>query len=334
MSVTIETPARGDSREFEQLLSPFQLGPLALKNRVVWLPHLTRYADDDGLPTERHVNYYAERARHGVALIITGSETAHPAVQWGGRINAYDERAVAGYTRMTDAVHQHGSFIIGQLTDDGNQQNGVQLLDWHHVRGPSAVADHMVGLIPKPLSQAEIDDILRYFALSAGTHKEGGFDGVEIKAAHDGLHRQFLSPLFNVREDQYGGCRGEPPPLSARDGRRDARAGRQRLRDRGAAVPRRGARRRIRPRGGRRVRAPDRDLGTVDYINSDRGATGSLPMMNPTMAVPQGYSIELGGQARAASGSRRSPSAASRRPRWPSRRCATARRTSSGWRAR
>ena len=302
MSVTIETPARGGSREFEQLLSPFQLGPLALKNRVVWLPHLTRYADDDGLPTERHVNYYAERARHGVALIITGCETAHPAVQWGGRINAYDERAVAGYTRMTDAVHEHGSFMIGQLTDDGNQQNGMGLLDWHHVRGPSAVADHMVGLIPKPLSQAEIDDIVRYFALSAGTHKEGGFDGVEIKAAHDGLHRQFLSPLFNVREDQYGG--------SAENRLRFLRETVDAMRERVGSDFVIGVRLCLDealdggygPEQGVEFARQIGTWGTVDYINSDRGATGSLPMMNPTMAVPQGYSLELGGQARAASG--------------------------------
>jgi 2,4-dienoyl-CoA reductase-like NADH-dependent reductase (Old Yellow Enzyme family)/thioredoxin reductase len=293
----------GERRDtFERLLSEYRLSGLTLRNRVVWLPHLTRYADDDGLPTDRHVRYYAERARHGVALIITGCETAHPAVQWGGRINAYDPRAVRGYRRMTEAVHEHGTFMIGQLTDDGNQQNGMGLLDWHHVRAPSAVPDPMVGVVPKPLTVAEIAEINRYFAISAETHRDGGFDGVEIKSGHDGLHRQFLSPRFNVREDEYGG---------------DAEGRLRFLRETVQAIRRQvgddfvvGVRLCLDealdggygPEEGVAYARVIGSWGTVDYINCDRGSTGSLPMMNPTMAVPQGYALELAGQARAAAG--------------------------------
>ncbi|HEY5333383.1 MAG TPA: hypothetical protein VIJ21_07525, partial [Solirubrobacterales bacterium] len=202
---TASSPPIAIPAGYETLLSPYELAGLRLRNRVVWLPHLTRYANDDGLPTDQHVRYYEERARNEVALIITGCETAHPASQWGGRINAFDPRSVPGYKELTAAVHQHGSFIFGQLTHDGNQQDGMGDLNWHQVRGPSAVPDHMVGLIPQPLDTDEIADIVRYFGISAQTHVEGGFDGIEVKCAHDGLHRQFLSPLFNHREDAYGG---------------------------------------------------------------------------------------------------------------------------------
>lgn len=287
---------------YETLLSPYELAGMRLRNRVVWLPHLTRYGTADNLPSQQHVRYYEERARNGVGLIITGCETAHPAARWGGRIDAYDPRAIPGYREMTDAVHSHGAFMIGQLTDDGNQQNGMGGLDWHHVRGPSAVADPMVGVIPRPLSKAEIDEIVHYFGLSAQTHAEGGFDGVEVKCAHDGLHRQFLSPLYNRREDEYGG--------SAENRLRFLRETVEEMRRRGGEGFAIGVRLSLDEalEGGY---GPDEGVefariigewGTVDYIDCDRGATGSLPVMNPTMAVPQGYSVELGARARAASG--------------------------------
>jgi 2,4-dienoyl-CoA reductase-like NADH-dependent reductase (Old Yellow Enzyme family)/thioredoxin reductase len=284
------------------LLSSFQLGPLTLKNRVVWLPHLTRYADDDGLPSEQHVDYYAERARNGVALIITGCETAHPASAWGGRINAYDDRAVAGYRRIAEAVHEHGAFLIGQITDDGNQQDGVGTLDWHHARGPSAIADHMVGVVPHALTTDEIAEVVRFFGASSETHRAGGFDGIEIKAAHDGLHRQFLSPLFNHREDQYGGSvenrlrfLRETVEEIRRRAPRDFVVGVRLSLDEGLDGG-------YGPEDGVAFAREIGSWGTVDYLNSDRGSTGNLAMMNPTMAVPQGYSLELSGQAREASG--------------------------------
>jgi 2,4-dienoyl-CoA reductase-like NADH-dependent reductase (Old Yellow Enzyme family)/thioredoxin reductase len=294
--------AHAGSGDYPLLLSPFQLGPLVLKNRVVWLPHLTRYADDDGLPSQQHVDYYAERARNGVGLIITGCETAHPASGWGGRINAYDERAIAGYRRIADAVHEHGAFLIGQITDDGNQQDGVGTLDWHHARGPSAIADPMVGVVPHALTVAEIADVVRFFGASSETHRAGGFDGIEIKAAHDGLHRQFLSPRFNHREDAYGGSvenrlrfLRETVEEIRRHAPRDFVVGVRLCLDEaldGGYGPQDGV-------------AFAREIGTwgtVDYLNSDRGSTGNLAMMNPTMAVAQGYSLELAGQAREASG--------------------------------
>ena len=292
----------GDHPDYPHLFSPYRLGGLTLRNRVVWLPHLTRYATDEGLPSRRHVDYYAERARHEVGLIITGCETADPASTWGGRINAFDTRAVEGYTAVTDAVHEHGAHIIGQITDDGNQQDGMGGLDWHHVRAPSAVADPMVGAVPRALSVAEVRDLVSWFGRSSETHRAGGFDGIEIKAAHDGLHRQFLSPLFNRRSDEYGGSvenrlrflRETVEEIRARCGQ-DWVVGIRLCLD--EALP-----------GGY---GPDQGVefareigrwGTVDYLSSDRGSTGSLAMMNPTMAVPQGYSLELGEQARKASG--------------------------------
>jgi len=190
--------------EFPQLSGGFLLGGLSLRNRVVWRPGLTRFADQDGLPTRQFLDYYAERAREQVGLIVVESAAAHPASAWPRRLAAFDPRAVPGYAALTRAVHDAGACIVGQLADDGNQQDGAGGLTWHPTRGASAVADPRVGAIPRELSDSELHEIAGSFGAAAALQRQGGFDGVEIDAGVASLQGQFLSPVFNTREDCFG----------------------------------------------------------------------------------------------------------------------------------
>jgi 2,4-dienoyl-CoA reductase-like NADH-dependent reductase (Old Yellow Enzyme family)/thioredoxin reductase len=300
--MTQETVTVPGTERYEHLVSPFHLRHFTLRNRVVWLPHLTGYADLDGLPSERHAHYYAERARGGVSLIISGCETTHPAAFWPGRINAFDRASIEGYRRISGAVHEYGAYMVGQLTDDGNQGTGDASLDWHYTHGASRIADQLVGVLPKEMDSADIHSALTGFGVSAETHIEGNFDGVELKVAHDGLLRQFLSPLFNHRTDDYGG--------SVENRLRFLKETVDEIRRRIGPEPLLGLRLCL-DEGLRGGLGADLGVeyagligtwGSVDYINTDLGSTGNLPMMNPDMAIEQGYAIEVGSRAKAASG--------------------------------
>lgn len=290
------------SKHFPLLFSEFQLGSLTLPNRIVWLPHLSSLVGDDGLPNERHANYYAERAKAGVGLVISGVETTHPGTLWPTKINAFDKRVVDGYKMVTDGVHAHGGRMFGQLSDDGNQAGGMETLEWHYNRAPSPVADQLVGLIPREMDQADIEESIGYFALGAAHHREGGFDGIEIKAGHDGVLRQFLSPLFNRRTDRYGGSienrariiREAVEAIRARCGK-DWVVGVRLCLDEGLPGG-------FGPDEGVEFAREIGSWGIVDYISSDAGTFGNLAMMNPDMAVAQGYAVDLGARAREASG--------------------------------
>jgi mycofactocin system FadH/OYE family oxidoreductase 2 len=190
------------SGQFKYLFTPFKLGPVTVKNRLCFLPHVTVYSENH-LPSERHAYYYAERAKGGVGLIVTGCQMVHPTSNQSNNEYAFDERVIPGYKKITDMVHEHGAKVFGQLTHYGNQ--GKSYLTLRPLLCPSPVPDLFMREIPKEIEKEEIGEIIKGFGKAARNQKLGGFDGIEIKLAHDGLIRQFLSPYSNRRNDEYGG---------------------------------------------------------------------------------------------------------------------------------
>lgn len=286
--------------DYPLLFSEFPLGKLKLRNRLVWLPHLTAFGDQFGRSTERHAYYYAERAKGGVGLIVTGCQTAHPSAAWPGRVNVYDPASVPGLKLTSEMVHAHGAAVFGQITDDGNQNHGTATLDWAYPNAPSVVADPLVHHLPKAMEAADIADALEHYGISAEFHVEAGFDGVEVKCAHDGIWRQFLSPRFNRRTDEYGGMpenrlrflRETVDEIRRRVGS-DFVVGIRLCLDEGL------------PDGygfaeGLEYARQIGTWGTVNYINSDFGSTGNLPLMNPPMEYPQGFGLDRVAKVRAA----------------------------------
>ncbi|MFZ4434028.1 MAG: mycofactocin system FadH/OYE family oxidoreductase 2, partial [Microthrixaceae bacterium] len=124
----------------EQLIwSPLQLGPVTVRNRIVFSAHLTNYARD-GLPTEQHAAYYAARAAGGAGLIITEEHSTHP-TDWPYEklIHGFHPEVIPGYRRITDAVHRHRVPILAQINHNGGQASSMysRLPVW----APSPVAD-------------------------------------------------------------------------------------------------------------------------------------------------------------------------------------------------
>ena len=109
------------SGAFTRLLSPFAVGRVKLRNRIVFQPHFTALGHTDGMPSDEHVAYHEERARGGVGLIVFESQAVHPTGKMSRRfVNAWDPAIVPRMAKVADAVHRHGTKLFGQLTHGGH----------------------------------------------------------------------------------------------------------------------------------------------------------------------------------------------------------------------
>ena len=186
------------------LAQPGTIGPLRLRNRVVMAPMGTNYSTTDGLSTERDKLYYAERARGGVAMIMTEAmvvtEHARP---HHNSLCIYHDRFIPGLASIVEAIKQHGAFVCGQLNHRGALLRR-SVLGMEPV-GPSPWKNPGTGDVVRPLAIAEIAAIQQLFVDAARRLWQAGYDGVEIHAGNGYLFQQFLTPRINQRTDSYGG---------------------------------------------------------------------------------------------------------------------------------
>ncbi len=188
---------------FEHLFSPLEIGNISIPNRICFSAHITNLGTQ-GLVNQRHVDYYAERAKGGCGLLIMGELSLHPSDRPREKmIQAYDETVLPGYKKLTEAVHEHEAKVFAQLNHSGFQSDGA--ISRLPVFGPSPMADIEFGETAKVMEPEEIEKIVNQYAKAASYVKGGGFDGIEISMGHRSLLRQFLSPLSNHRADEYGG---------------------------------------------------------------------------------------------------------------------------------
>jgi 2,4-dienoyl-CoA reductase-like NADH-dependent reductase (Old Yellow Enzyme family)/thioredoxin reductase len=189
---------------FKALFSPFQIGKLELKNRIVMPPMATNFAGGDGSVNERHIDYYLRRARGGVGYITfehTGVLRQGKAFPNMALIDS--DRQIPSFKELVDGVHKEGGKIVIQINHAG--RNTSPLTTGSPIVAPSAIPCPVRLEMPKELSHEEIQRIIEAFGEAALRVKETGADGVEIHMAHGYLINQFLSPFSNRREDEYGG---------------------------------------------------------------------------------------------------------------------------------
>ena len=198
----------------EKLFSPVELGALNLANRVVMAPMTRSRATNAGdVPGDLAVEYYRQRA--GAGLII--SEASQISAEGKGYIwtpGIHSEAQVAGWRRVTDAVHAAGGRIVLQLWHVGRISHTSLQVGGQKPVAPSAItADARTydgkGFVPtsepRALDLAEIPRIVREYRQGAANARKAGFDGVEIHAANGYLIEQFLYDGSNRRTDAYGG---------------------------------------------------------------------------------------------------------------------------------
>jgi mycofactocin system FadH/OYE family oxidoreductase 2 len=189
--------------QFKYLFSPLRIGNTTVPNRISFSAHLTNLSDHN-LPSERQMYYWAERAKGGTGLIVTEEQSVHPTDHsYEKLIDAWQPEAVPGYRKITRAVHEYEAKIFAQLNHNGAQGDGSY--SRLPVLAPSPVPDFMFREVPKEMEIEDIKEVADSFCKAAVNVREGGFDGIELQLGHSSLMRQFLSPLTNLRKDDYGG---------------------------------------------------------------------------------------------------------------------------------
>ena len=216
---------------FPRLFSQVKLAGHTLGNRIAMAPLTRQMAEADGTPTDEMAAYYARRARGGCGLIIT--EGTYEEDRLGCR--AYlsqpgiaNAKHVAGWRKVTDAVHKHGAAIILQLMHGGRVSDPRCLPKGEPPVSASATKSdgwtlytdndyeknirNIKGDWPKvtfgparALTTAEIRQVVDGFADGAKRAMEAGFDGVEVHGANGYLLYQFIHPKTNLRTDEFGG---------------------------------------------------------------------------------------------------------------------------------
>ena len=184
------------------MLAPLTLAGKRLKNRVVHASMTTRFGENRHV-TDRLIQYHANRAQGGAALIVTEplSMARHQNIDY--KVRAYNDDDIDGLKRWAAAVRAHDSYLLGQIQDSGRGRHAPgRNAD---AVGASALPDDISWTMPHVLSVAEIEQMIEDFAQSAARLKRCGFGGVEISAGHGHLFHQFMSPRSNARTDQYGG---------------------------------------------------------------------------------------------------------------------------------
>ena len=194
------------------LFDPVKIGDWSLPNRIVMSP-LTRCRSSAGrVPNDLMVEYYTQRASAG--LIITEATSVDPmGVGYPDTPGIWSDEQVAGWTRITHAVHEHGGRIILQLWHVGRISDPLYL-DGQLPVAPSAITpEGHVSLVrpikpfvtPRALATDELPGIVAQYRRGAENALRAGFDGVEIHGANGYLLDQFLQDSTNHRTDQYGG---------------------------------------------------------------------------------------------------------------------------------
>ena len=152
------------------------------------------------------IAYHEARARGGAGLIISEIVAVHPSAAFSGQLlSALDPGSIDAYAELASACHRHECQLFAQLFHPGREI--LSTLSGHApiAYAPSAVPNERFHIMPKPMSNALIREIIDGYADSAANLASAGVDGVEIVASHGYLPAQFLSPVSNRRDDEYGG---------------------------------------------------------------------------------------------------------------------------------
>jgi len=194
------------------LFSPVSLGDLHLPNRVVMAPLTRTRSGDAGVPGPLVAEHYAQRASVGL-IISEGTYPSHESRAYPGQPGIVTDEQIAAWSAVADAVHAKGGRIVMQLMHSGRVSH-PSINGQDRVVGPSAVAitgeahgpsGKVAYPVPHALTTEELAIVRDEFVTAAKNAIAAGLDGVEVHGANGYLLHQFLSPVSNVRDDQYGG---------------------------------------------------------------------------------------------------------------------------------
>jgi len=195
--------------KLEKLFSPFRIKSMELRNRIIMPPMGTLFCSADGGPSDKFIDYHEARARGGAAMVTVEVTNVHPYTHVGildmGLPAMFDDNLVPRWRQFTERIHAAGAKASIQLYHPGRQSPTLD--PSKPPVAPSAVACPcpLCHDVPRPLTIAEIEELVQAWGQGARRAKEAGFDAVDIHGAHGYLIAQFMSAHSNRRTDRYGG---------------------------------------------------------------------------------------------------------------------------------
>ena len=191
----------GPHARFPLLFQPLQIRNVLLPNRIAISGHFAGWWVDRGLPSDAFIAYLEERAKGGVGLFVIGATSPKPGSGW---MESVSDAIIPRYRLLVEAGHRHGTPVFAQLCHPG----------FKPLPGPPIIAGAPSAERIQPgyrgpdrhiLSIGELQDLVQAFGNAARRAAEGGADGLELHSHESFLHAQMLNPLWNTREDEYGG---------------------------------------------------------------------------------------------------------------------------------
>lgn len=194
------------------LFTPLTVGTMELPNRLMMAPLTRMRSGRDGIPGPMVVEHYRQRASLGL-IVSEGTYPSYAGQAFTGQPGLVTKEQVAGWRKVTDAVHDAGGRIFAQVMHSGRVTHpGIN--GGREVLAPSAIAIEGMARtyegkqpypVPRALRADELPQIIEEFRAASRNAVDAGFDGVELHGANGYLLNEFLSPAANVRTDGYGG---------------------------------------------------------------------------------------------------------------------------------
>jgi len=192
-------------KDYPHIFTPLTVKNMTIKNRIVMMPMGTNYGEQNGEMSFLHINYYEERAKGGVGLIIVENASVDSPQGSNGttQLRIDHDNYLPRLFKFCENIHRYGTKVAIQINHAGASAVSSRI----NMQPVSAsdVPTKDGGDIPRPLTKDEILHIVKKYGEAAKRAQAAGFDAVEIHAGHSYLISQFLSPLTNKRTDEFGG---------------------------------------------------------------------------------------------------------------------------------
>ena len=191
---------------YKNIFSPLTIKNMTMRNRIMMTPMGTNYGEQTGEMSFLHIDYYTERAKGGVGLIMVENASVDSPLGSNGttQIRIDHDNYMPRFFKLCETLHAHGACVGVQLNHAGasaqSKRTNMQPVS------ASDIPSKAGGEIPRPLKVEEIYEIVKKYGEAAARAQACGFDCVEIHAGHSYLLSQFMSPTTNKRTDEFGGC--------------------------------------------------------------------------------------------------------------------------------
>ena len=195
------------TRPFNNILQPITIGKIEVKNRLAMAPMgIVGLVNQDGSPGARAVDYFLERARGGVGLIITGLFKVEDEIEpWTTRPSLIGRKVISPFAELAEGVHALGGRIFVQLTAGFGRVLRPRLVKTEPLSASAIPYFWDPNISCRALETNEVEQIIRAFGIAADMLVSAGIDGVEFHGHEGYLFDQFATPIWNKRTDKYGG---------------------------------------------------------------------------------------------------------------------------------